>query len=429
MKKLFLLIAFLYTIFSCTRYPDPEIQMVKNYSFTFSNQSGQEFLSGEWVNDSVTFYATDNYNPQKDSVKVLFDVVKGGGSISVSSGFTMGYGSISTNWRLGSQSFEQKLRAVTYDTSGKYLTSTNLIEYGFRENTWDTCTLSPDGNMMQMVTDTVNKFTLMITNNQIYKEGERYYLWEPVNDPVLISPRTLMADKNGVIYVSTWTGDLVKSSDHGETWKACTKPFPDRPYFFYPYISNDNSVWAYALDHPVKMSKDGGITWTDLPDGSAVSTGGFGDIYRLKDGSLLYHGSGCCFLNRSYDDGLTWTKMETPGSSIKLYVNEKDEIFLISQGPGTVGIYKSTNLGISYTSLYTVAPQFVTGMDNVFNKWGNFYYVLLPGFGILKSYDLNTYEVYWTNENLYDLFIDHNGVLIAKDWNMNTVYYRKNTEK
>jgi hypothetical protein len=67
-------------------------------------------------------------------------------------------------------------------------------------------------------------------------------------------------------------------------------------------------------------------------------------------------------------------------------------------------------------------------MDKLFNKWGNFYYVLMPGFGILKSYDLNTYDVYWTNKNLNKLFIDHNGVMIAKDWNMNTVYYRKNTE-
>jgi hypothetical protein len=293
---------------------------------------------------------------------------------------------------------------------------------------WDTCTFTPDGNMMQMVTDTINKFTLMITNNQIYREGARYYLWDPVNDPVLVSPRTLMMDTNGVIYVSTWTGELVKSSDHGETWKTCTKPFPDRPYFFYPYISNDNYIWAYIFDHPTKYSKDRGVSWIDLPDGNPINTQGFGDVFRLKDSSLLFHGSGCCSLNRSFDNGLTWTKIETPGYSIKVFVNDKDEFFLVSQGPGILVIYKSTDYGVSFSSLYSVAPEFVTDMEHTFIKCGKFYYILLPGFGILKSYDLKTYEEYWINKNLNNLFIDHAGVMIAKDWNMNTVYYRKNTK-
>jgi hypothetical protein len=283
--------------------------------------------------------------------------------------------------------------------------------------------------MTGMVADTINRFTLMIDNNQIYKEGSRYYLWAPVNDPLLVSPRTLMMDSKGIIYVSTWTGELVKSMDHGNSWETCTKPFPDRPYYFYPYISNDNYVWAFAWDHPIKFSKDGGMTWTDLPDGNPVIAGGFGDIYRLKDGSLLYHGSGCCSLNRSFDNGLTWTKIETPGYSIKIFINEKEEFFLVSQGPGTIVIYKSADYGQTFSSLYSVAPKFVTDMENTFNKQGSFYYIILPGYGILKSSDLSTYDLYWFNNNLNKLFIDHNGVLIAKDWNMNTVYYRKNSSK
>jgi hypothetical protein len=47
---------------------------------------------------------------------------------------------------------------------------------------------------------------------------------------------------------------------------------------------------------------------------------------------------------------------------------------------------------------------------------------------ILKSSDLTHYQIYWLNYDLENLFIDHNGVLIAKDWNLKTVYYRKNTE-
>ena len=67
-------------------------------------------------------------------------------------------------------------------------------------------------------------------------------------------------------------------------------------------------------------------------------------------------------------------------------------------------------------------------MDNIFNKWKDYYNVLVPGFGILKSLDYEWYEIYWINNGLNNLFIDHNGVLIAKDWNQNTIYYRKNSD-
>lgn len=39
------------------------------------------------------------------------------------------------------------------------------------------------------------------------------------------------------------------------------------------------------------------------------------------------------------------------------------------------------------------------------------------------------YENYRVNTDLMDLFIDHKGVLIAKDHDYETVYYRNNTVK
>jgi hypothetical protein len=429
MKRTVLLVALFYFALSCDRYPDPSVKTLQDYSFAFLTNQGNKYFAGEWVSDSIKFYAVNSSNPPKDSLKVLFEVAKGGGNITTASAYTDKNGFAYTGWKLGSKSFEQKLITKTYNRSGNYLSSTGLTEYGFRNDEWDTCNFSPDGNINGMVADTINKVTFMVTNNTVYRQGDRYYQWEPVNDPALVLPRTINMDRNGVIYVSTWNGEMIKSNDHGVSWKTCTKPFPDRPYYIYDYVSNDNYVWVFAWDHPIKYSKDEGMTWTDLPDGNPVAAGGFGDVYRLKDGSLLYHGSGCCSLNRSFDNGLTWTKIETPGYSIKIFINEKEEFFLVSQGSGTIIIYKSTDYGNSFSALYAIAPQFVTEMDNIFNKQGDFYYVLLPGFGILKSSDLNNYEVYWTNYNLNNLFIDHNGILIAKDWNMNTVYYRKNTGK
>jgi len=427
MKRTVLLIAIFCIGLACTRYPDPELKLLKNYSFNFQTGQAMKFLSGEWVSDSVIFYAVNSNNPLKDSVRVLFEVVEGGGNVTIKSSYTNKNGFAYTGWKLGSESFAQKLRAKTYDTSGNYLTSTNLIEYGFRNDAWDTCSFSPDGSIMGMVADTVNKVSFIIANGGLYKQGERYYIWNGMNDPVVNSPRTINIDRNGIIYISTGTGELIRSNDHGESWKTCTKPYPDRPYYIYVSISNDNYIWVFVWDHNTRFSKDGGNTWNDA--GSNLSSYGYGNVFRLKDGSLLFHGSNCCSLNRSFDDGLTWTKIETPGYSIKLYVNDKDEVFIVTQENG-ITIYKSTDYCSTFNNVISVSPEWGTSdNDNIFNKWGNFYYILIPGWGILKSADLNTYDVYWVNNNLNNLFIDHNGVLIAKDWNMNTVYYRKNSAK
>jgi hypothetical protein len=47
----------------------------------------------------------------------------------------------------------------------------------------------------------------------------------------------------------------------------------------------------------------------------------------------------------------------------------------------------------------------------------------------MKSVDLIHFEMYWDNPELSSFFIDHNGVLITKDLNKNTIYYRKNSAK
>ncbi|HUV01720.1 MAG TPA: sialidase family protein [Bacteroidales bacterium] len=354
----------------------------------------------------------------------MFKVVSGGGSLSQVSVNTDKIGTATTDWQLGSDSYNQVLRASLYKPSGAYLTSRDLSVNCFRNDAWDAVSSAPDGNITGMVADTVYGVTFMVTVNSVYRQGYRYYIWEEVADLKQKSPRTIEIDGNGVIYVSTWSGEILKSLNHGESWITCTKPYPDHPYYIYMHISNDNNIWVFKFELPTKYSTDGGNTW--LTAGSDLSSYGFGDVFRLKNGSLLFHGSNCCSLNRSDDNGQTWTHITTPGYSTKLYVNAKDEIFICNQDGGFT-IFKSTDMGATFTRLYSALPQFGTTMDNIFNKWDNFYYILVPGYGILKSSDLNQYEVYWLNSEINNLFIDHTGVLIAKDWNYKTVYYRSNS--
>jgi hypothetical protein len=429
MKKAFLLLLLFCLIISCDKYPDPSITTLKDYTFSFQTTQGNKYFQGEWVGDSIIFRAYTNQGHLPDSIFVLFDIPLGDGTITVQSAYLDTFGEVVLKWRLGTGSFDQKLRARVYNLSGKYLSSTSLTVYAYRNDGWDPSTSSPDAGISGLVADTVNKVTYMVAFGSLYRQGEKYFLWNVVTDALIVSPKTINMDRNRVIYISTWSGELLKSTDHGLSWNKCTKPYPDRLEYINVYISNDNYVWVYAWDHKTRYSSDGGLSWTDIDPISGITAQGFGDIFRLKDGSLLYHGGNCCNLNRSFDNGLTWTKLTTPGYSNKIYVNDKDEIFLCSQ-IGGITIYKSADYGLTFTSVYSVYPKWSTSMENTFNKRGGIYYILIPGYGILKTSDLGNaaaYTDFYNNSDLFNLFIDHNGVFIAKTLSTNTVFYYKNS--
>lgn len=421
--KCIILFFFATTIPFCT--PDPSNELLKNYSFSFPDNGSIRLLAGESANVAFVYFSPSELALSDDSVKVFFDVEKGGGSVNIDSGYAIKSKPLSIIWQLGNKSSDQILRASVYDLSDKYLSYTDMVAYGFRTGEWDAITAAPDNSISDMVSDTVNNFTLAVSGNILYRQGDVYYRWNQVLDPLLSSPRTIDIDRKGVIYVSTWNGDIIKSSDHGSTWSKCTKPYSDGNQYINTSVANDNSLWAFRSGNPTRFSADGGVTWTDA--GSGLSTQGYGDIFRLKNGSLLFHGSNCCSLCISADNGLTWTKIVTPGSSLKVFANELDEVFLVTRNDG-IAIYKSVDYGNTFIQKFKVYTSLSLTMGNTFIKWKDFYYVCLPGYGILKTYDLENYEIFWLNNKVSNLFIDNNGVLIAKDLdNSRTIYYRKNS--
>lgn len=412
------------TMASCTE--DPSRRVLENYQFNFSNSNESRLLAGESLDVSAWFQVYTNTSASVDSVKVIFEPVQGGGYVSQEREYVSSGNSIGASWTLGHDSFRQVLRASVWDLSGYYITSTYLVAYGFRENQWDKLTDSPETRIMGMAADTVNDVTFMVTVNKLYRQGEKYFIWEEVTDPKFQSPdspREVEIDRAGVFYVSTSGGNIFRSADHGDSWQACTKPWPERSHYLHLHVSNDNRLWIYTPEETVRYSDDGGTTWHNA--GSGMTQTGVADIFRLGNGSLVMHGLNCCSLMMSDDDGQTWTGISTPDYTQKLYVNDDDEIFICADVGVTEKIYSSKDLGTTFGSVHTVAPSFRTLMDNVFNKWGDFYYVAIPGYGIMKSNDLHDYEAFWINAELVNLFIDHNGVLMVKDYDYRSVYYLK----
>jgi photosystem II stability/assembly factor-like uncharacterized protein len=404
------------------------MEILEDYSISYENGSGQRALPGDKID--VVLRVLDNLNKSAGSEKVDFEIIKGGGTLSESSGFTNDNGKAQTEWTIGGESTTSVLRASIYKLSGKYLTYKDVTTTCFIPDTWTEVTDHPDGRIMDMIADTVDHLTFMISSSALYKQGERFYIWEKITDPLLTSPRTIEIDGNRTIYVSTSKGEIVKSIDHGASWLKCTKPYAtDNIYYVYMSVANDNYIWVGYHDYPTVYSKDGGTTWQT--GSSILSPFLNGNTFRLKNGTLVNHGTNGTSrfrLNISTDDGLTWISRETPGYSTVMYVDDKDIIYIATQENGFT-IYKTTDLGLTYKNVYNVWPQWGTTMENNnFMKWGNLYYIVIPGYGIIRSADLKQFEVYWLKSEIRDLFIDGNGVLIAKHQDWNSVFYRKNSD-
>ena len=113
---------------------------------------------------------------------------------------------------------------------------------------------------------------------------------------------------------------------------------------------------------------------------------------------------------------------------MSLYINDNDEFYFTKTDNGGLTIYKSTDMGGSFSEIHHVYPASGAAIEGNFKKWDDFFYVIVPGYGILKTQDLEHYTTYWIEPSVYDLFIDHNEVLIVKSYQDQSVYYRRNTE-
>lgn len=420
--RIIILITIIFSLHGCIK--DPGIRTTEYYSMWFQNIQGQRAFAGEDLEVQFWFSVVINENYKVDSVKLEFEVAEGGGSVSTTGIYITPEGAAETTWTLGNESFSQLLRASVYDLSGRLIGSDELVAFGFRENQADRVTGSAEVSVMDMAADTINGVTFMTTYSKLYRQGDRYYIWEEVTHPLFLSPdapRTVEIDCNGVVYVSTSGGNIIRSLDHGSSWQPCTKPWPDRFHYLQIYLSNDNRLWVVTQGELIRYSDNSGVTWHDA--GAGMSEYRVGDIFRLSDGTLMKHGLDCCSLAKSNDDGQTWVPLHVPGYSQKLYVNDNDEIFVLSsQGTGET-IFRSDDQGATFTAVHSVGVSFRSSYDNIFTRWDDYYYVAVPGYGIMKSNNLSEFENWWVFSDFRTMYIDHNGVILVRDLESRSVYY------
>lgn len=409
----------------CSEFPDPAVIPLENLIFT-NNGLDKKGYSGEYISDSILVNVREAYTSANLSgYRVEFAVIGGDGSVDNDEVITDMNGNAVTSWKLGSVVTQQSLEARIFNPSGKFLAAIPFTATGFLPGNWNATTAQPDIAITDMASDTVNGVTMAISGNTLYRQGDLYFDWIRLMDINTYTDfRKIVIDNNLNFYAGNGYGQLYKSADHGITWYECTKPWQDYSIYLILKITGDNFIWVSMPGRPLRCSRDGGLTWTTENTGLQDNEW-LGDIYRLSDGTYFFL-SQFGNLYQSTDGGHSWLPVITPQNTKKLFVTADDEIILFNE-QGGISIHKSTDKGASFTKKFTAFTQFTTQMDHTVHKRGNNYYLLIPGYGILRTTDFETFEPHWVNYDVSDMFMDDEGVFIAK-LNGGRVYYKDNRD-
>ena len=410
-----LLVLSISVINACNNYNDPSIETLINYNVSYVNPNPVS-IGGEYMKDSIYVQIYNYKSPQDISgFTIEFKVQKGGGSVDQQRVKTQKDGKAATKWKLGKDSFTQIVTARVTGPDGKFLPESTITAHAILHNAWNEVDIYPLSNLIDLATDTINHMSWMISSGGIYKRGINFLDWQQINQQKIQSAKSIEIDKNGVIYIGTYNGELFKSTDHGLSWIKCTNPIPNLAYSFYFWITNDGDLWATGYNSGLWHSSDGGSTWVNPANGADKDDYIVG-INRLKDGSLISISGTKQLLMRSVDNGKSWTSFESPKSLGNLYVTEKQEI-IVSDYTAPSNFFMSVDQGKSFRKIHSVLVSYANGfMEPNIQKFGSYYYIIVPGTGILKTQNFEQFETILTEPNISGVYLDHTGTIMAKGW-------------
>lgn len=414
------LIIFWLLLISCTKEEKPIEKWFVGFEPTCRNQ---RLMFGDSI--LVSLYVMNGMN-YIENIKVNLEIVNGNGNLSNPLITTNNLGKATTYLTPGNKSSNVILKATALNKNDVKIGEANLNAICFIPNTWIKVPIEfigPDIYIMDLIADTASKISYMIGSNaRLYKQGKKFYEWDLINNDLLTNVKKVDIDQNENIYAivnNSFVGgqELLISSDLVKTWTLCTRPY-DPSVDFQMTICNDNTIWVNTFKHPVKYSKDKGKTWITAGN---LSINSGTQVFRLKNGAYLLFGYDCNLII-SYDEGQTWTTIDTPKNICNLYLTDKDEI-IIGTRDVTYNIYKSLDYGSSFRFLTMVLPSDNLRQSKFIKKSKNTYYISIPSYGAIATKDFNTFS-YFENKDFINLFLDHNGVMIGKGSDYSSVYYR-----
>lgn len=413
MKKVIILISILVVIISCDKYPYPGTETLEMLSFNVvgNNQSAE---AENYLTDSIGIvYNYESVSLTGDnSFSVEFEVVAGGGMVEQTILHSNSSGKIFTRWKLGNESNDQKLIATIYDSEGKFLTQAEIEATAFFMGKLNTITKGFLVGINDMVCDTVNYRSMLISGRDIYINKDKFYDWKPISFSYNTTLSELEINSKGEIFGGGRDGNLYKSTDWGQNWTRLPKPIPEHNYSFQLSISKDDHIWVSRWDLVMHCSTDGGLTWQKDTTNTA-SDSPLGPVYLFNDTSHL---SLALDVKQTFDGGVTWKTLNNPQYPSTLFVTDKNEIIVQGQEGGFT-LYKSVDSGETYKKVLSPIVAYGTTSWHCYDKFKNYYYVLAPGGGVWKTKDFEEFEELITFETQRNLFIDHRGTIYAGGFN------------
>jgi hypothetical protein len=411
----FQVFAVLLLIITSCNYSDPSIETLASYNFYYYN-SGQISVGGEYLKDSIYVQVYNQQSPNYvNDFTVKFEVIKGGGKVDQEVVKTNKKGKAATRWKLGNESYLQIVTAKVTDPEGRVFPQSQMSAYGMITNSWNEIASHPLNQLRDLAADTITHQSWAICSNYIYKRGANSLDWQSLPNQPNVNSKDIEVDKDGKIYIGTWNGELYKSSDHGQTWIKCTNPIRNRSNYFNFWITADGDLWATSYEDGLWHSNDQGTSWTNPTNGADKNYSIYG-MFRLKNNWLVSliapTGLGLSVM-KSEDDGKTWMALTTPNYPYSLFVTDKDEIFVFTQSNG--GIYKSSDFGNTYKLVSSNPIEFntISSQNNV-QKFDQNYFVLIPGFGTLKTKDFEHFDGLSGEPYVNGIYIDHTGSIFTK---------------
>lgn len=415
MKKLAAYTLMLITFISCDKFPYPGTEALEKLNFQIKGNN-QSALGGDYLPDSIGIvYDTQSTLLEAgNTISVEFEVIEGGGTIGQAVHYSDNSGKILTSWKLGLESNEQKIRATIYDSEGKLLTATEINAMAYFTDRWNTITRGFLVGIQDMVRDTVNQRSMMLTQGQIYISKDNFHNWEHIYFPLSTSLKELEINSAGEIFAAGGNGNLYHSDNWGISWSDLGKPIPENPYHYELTVTKDDYIWANKWEHGVYCSKNSGITWQKDTAG-LINQEELGRIYSFADTSHLAISRNQLTILQTSDAGLTWKPLNTPEYSLSIFVT--DENAIIAQNQRGFRLHKSVDGGHTYRQVFFAYVAFGTTSRHLFDKYGDDYYVLAPGGGVWKTKDFETFEELITFDVQRNLFIDHRGTIYASGFN------------
>ncbi len=248
--------------------------------------------------------------------------------------------------------------------------------------------------------------------------GAQNSFWASTNGPgASYDVRSLAVDSAGVVFAGTWTdGSIWKTTNDGGTWIKCDTLANPGPILWIS-VNSMNYLFASAYGKGMYRSTDGGATWAQKDSGliglnvrtSLVDKSGnvwvaneqglfrstnngdswsmrlSGDFYNVfLDSSAAIETEDAVLLYRSTDQGTSWATNSFSGYSF-LGVHPDGSYIA---GSITSQIFRSTDLGATWTDLHTGVSWNGGSWAATFDRRGDIFYSRSGSTGaILASID------------------------------------------